>query len=192
MKARDVLALVVVAACGPKSAPPATTPVSHDERDEHEHMEHHHHHATAADAGVAETPAAPADAAAEPGPDLVAMETAAWDKARPVFAKYCASCHTTAGKKKSAKKLDHFNMDTYPLGGHHAATIGFTIRDVLGISGKKATMPSDKVGAVKGDDLAVVKAWADAWEAAERAGKHPHDEHGHHDDDDDDDDHAHP
>jgi mono/diheme cytochrome c family protein len=121
------------------------------------------------------------------------METAAWDQAKPVFEKYCAHCHTTAGKKKSAKKLDHFNMDSYPLTGHHAATIGFTIRDVLGISGKKPTMPSDKPGSVKGDELALVNAWTDAWEAAEKAGKHPHAAgHGEHDGDDDDDhDHAH-
>ena len=61
----------------------------------------------------------------------------------------------------------------YPLGGHHTATIGFTIRDVLGISGKKATMPYDKPGSVQGDDLAAIKAWTDAWEAADKGGAHP-------------------
>ena len=105
--------------------------------------------------------------------DPLAAETNVWNTAKPIFDRACSSCHTTAGKKASKKKLDHFNFDLYPPGGHHAATIGFTIRDVLGISGKKPTMPDDKPGSVKGDDLATIKAWTDAWEAAEKAGAHP-------------------
>jgi mono/diheme cytochrome c family protein len=113
-----------------------------------------------------------APAAADPKPDLLAAETAAWQAAKPAFEKACATCHTSAGKKATKKKLAHFNFDAYPLGGHHTATIGFTIREVLGLSGKKPTMPFDKPGAVKGDDLASIKAWSDAWEAAEKAGVH--------------------
>jgi mono/diheme cytochrome c family protein len=130
------------------------------------------------------TPAAPSEPA-PPAPDpkreLLAAETAAWETAKPVFTKYCARCHTKAGKQAARKKLEHFAMDSYPLGGHHSATIGFTIRDVLGITGKKPTMPSDKPGAVKGDELAAIKAWTDAWEAAEQGGAHPaaHDHHDH-------------
>lgn len=116
-------------------------------------------------------------AVAEPKPDAkaeaLAAETAAWTTAKPVFDKACAACHTSGGKKAAKKKLDHFSFDSYPLGGHHTATIGFTIRDVLGISGKKPTMPYGTPGSVKGDDLAKVKAWTDAWEAAEKAGAHP-------------------
>ncbi|MBS1123507.1 MAG: hypothetical protein H6Q90_5735 [Deltaproteobacteria bacterium] len=104
--------------------------------------------------------------------DLLAAETSAWEVARPVFTKWCASCHTKAGKKAAKKKLDHFDMDPYPPGGHHAGTIGFTIRDVLGITGKKPKMPSDKPGSVKGDDLAKIKAWTDTWETSEKAGAH--------------------
>jgi hypothetical protein len=116
-----------------------------------------------------------------PGPkaELLTAETSAWEAAKPTFMKYCATCHTKAGKKASNKKLGHFDMDTYPFGGHHAQTVGFTIRDVLGISGKKPTMPYDKPGSVKGDELAVIKAWSDAWEAAEHGGAHPPVE-GHH------------
>ena len=116
---------------------------------------------------------------ADPNAALLTAETSAWETARPVFMKYCATCHTKEGKKASKKKLDHFDLDTYPIGGHHTATIGFTIRDVLGLSGKKATMPYDKPGSVKGDDLAAIKAWTDAWEAAEKAEAHPRVE-GHH------------
>ena len=115
----------------------------------------------------------------DPKAELLAAETSAWETARPVFGKYCATCHTSEGKKAAKKKLDHFNMDTYPFGGHHTSTIGFTIRDVLGISGKKPTMPYDKPGSVKGDELAAIKAWTDAWEAAEKGGAHPAAE-GHH------------
>ncbi len=65
------------------------------------------------------------------------------------------------------------NLDTYPPGGHHTGTIGFTIRDVLGVSGKKPTMPFDKPGSVRGGDLAKITSWTEAWEAAEKAGAHP-------------------
>ncbi len=117
-------------------------------------------------------PANPTPPPAEPQAALAA-ETAAYEKAKPVFEKYCSACHTKAGKQSAKKKLDHFAMDTYPFGGEHSAFIGNHIRDVLGLSGKQATMPDDKPGSVKGDDLALIKAWADAWDAAEKAGAHP-------------------
>jgi len=142
--------------------------------------------------GVGTATASPSSAAPEPAPqqpgkpvtptqdssattkaELVAAETSAWQAAKPVFDAACAACHTKAGKKASKKKLDHFDMDGYPPGGHHTSTISFTIRGVLGITGKKPTMPFDKPGSVKGDDLAKIKAWTDAWEAADKAGAHP-------------------
>ena len=130
---------------------------------------------------TAKTEPTPEPPKADPKAEFLAAETGAWDKAKPVFTKYCATCHTKDGKKAAKKKLDHFTMDTYPPGGHHTATIGFTIRDVLGISGKKATMPFDKPGSVKGDDLAMIKAWTDAWEAAEKGGAHAGAAGDHHD-----------
>jgi mono/diheme cytochrome c family protein len=118
---------------------------------------------------------------------VLADEQAAFDKAKPVFAKYCAGCHTQGAKQATAKKLDHFDMTGYPFGGHHAATLGPTIRKVLAIGGGKATMPNGKPGSVSGDDLAAIAAWAKAWDAAQAAGAHPavphHDHHGHDDDD---------
>lgn len=122
----------------------------------------------------------PVPAVADPKTQLLADETSAWQQAQPVFAKYCASCHTQDGAKATATKLEHFTMDTYPLGGHHAATIGPTMRDALGLDGKQATMPADKPGSVTGPDLAVIAAWIDAWDAAERGGAHPPVEHHHH------------
>lgn len=158
---RSLLPLVLLAACGGSKTPSPAPPVEPPKEAPKE----------APKAVEAEKPVE----AAKPDPkaELLAAETSAWDTAKPVFTKYCASCHTKAGKKTGKKKLDHFDMDAYPLGGHHAAAIGFTIRDVLGISGKKATMPDDKPGSVKGDELAAIKAWTDAWEAAEKAGAHP-------------------
>lgn len=156
--------LLALIACGGKSAP-APTP---------------------APAPVAAAPApapAPVEAAkpvepAKPDPeavkaDLLAAETAAYDKAKPVFDKACARCHTKTGKKMKPKTL-HFDMTSYPFGGEHAASIGNEIRVVLGIDGnKKPSMPSDKPGSVKGDDLATIKAWTEAWQAAGAAGVHP-------------------
>jgi mono/diheme cytochrome c family protein len=117
-------------------------------------------------------PPKPPPAKPDPKSQLLVAEISAWQAARPVFTRYCASCHTKDGEKTAPKKREHFDMDTYPFGGHHAEKIGFTIRDVLGISGKKPTMPSNKPGSVKGNDLAAIKAWTDAWEAAEKAGAH--------------------
>jgi mono/diheme cytochrome c family protein len=146
-------------------------------------------HAAAASPSSAAPDPAPAlpGAPAAPTPEhstkttaeLLAAETSAWQAAKPVFDGACAACHTKAGKKATKKKLNHFDMDSYPLGGHHAGTIGFTIRDVLGISGKKPTMPFSKPGSVQGDDLAKIKAWTDAWEAADKAGAHPAAPHKH-------------
>ena len=161
---RFALLVAMVAACGSKSPPPPASPTP----------------PAAASAEPSSPPEHPAPPAAEPAPpaadpkaEALAAETAAYEKAKPVFEKYCASCHTKAGKKSARKKLDHFDMDTYPFGGEHTAFIGNHIRDVLGLSGKKATMPDDKPGSVTGADLALIQAWADAWDAAERAGAHP-------------------
>jgi mono/diheme cytochrome c family protein len=163
-----LFALLAQFACGSKSPAPTTAPAT-------EQPEHHHAAEAPPDASTSQPAPAekPAEAPVDPKAELLAAETDAWNAAKPVFDQACAGCHTTAGKKASKKKLDHFNFDSYPPGGHHAATIGFTIRDVLGISGKKPTMPDDKPGSVKGDDLAKIKAWTDAWEAAEKAGAHP-------------------
>lgn len=178
-----LLFTAALAACGSKTAAPNTTPV--------EPMP------VAGDSSGAMAgsdaprqmpePAEPEQPAKPPPPDpakakadLLAAETAAWESAKPAFQKSCATCHTKGGKKAAKKKLDHFTMDSYPPGGHHTATIGLTIRDVLGISGKQPTMPFDKPGSVTGDDLAAIKAWADAWETAEKGGAHPPAEDHHH------------
>jgi hypothetical protein len=167
-----IATVLAFAACGSKKPAP-TTPTEPD------HTEHHHDEGGGSGSTVATTPDTPkepekpAEPQKDPKAELLAAETAAWETAKPVFEKSCATCHSSAGKKAAKKKLDHFNMDSYPLGGHHTATIGFTIRDVLGISGKKPTMPYDKPGSVQGDDLAKIKAWTDAWEAAQKGGAHP-------------------
>jgi len=169
-------------ACGSKAPAPKTTPTEPSASGAPPIAAGSDAHQEAPKPTEPEKPAAPPKP--DPKVELVAAETSAWTTAKPVFEKYCATCHTKDGKKAAKKKLDHFDMGTYPPGGHHTATIGFTIRDVLGISGKKATMPFDKPGSVKGDELAAIKAWTDAWEAAEKAGAHGA---VHRDDDDHDD-----
>ena len=161
----------VLAACGSK-APPTTKPA------EPPPMEAPAGSATTAEPTTPTAPATTGPAAPDPAKakaDAVAAENAAYEKAKPVFEKYCANCHTKAGKKATAKKLDHFTMDTYPFGGEHTKSIGNEVRKVLGIDGGKATMPYDKPGSVTGDDLATLKAWTEAWQAAGKAGAHPAD-----------------
>jgi mono/diheme cytochrome c family protein len=126
---------------------------------------------------------APAGGGQDEKAAIAAAEKAAYEAARPVFEKYCSNCHSAAGKKSSNKKLDHFNLDSYPFGGHHAAEIGETIREVLGVTGEEATMPKDKPGAVNGAELDLVVAWSKAFDASHKAGLHDHGtgghEHGH-------------
>lgn len=105
---------------------------------------------------------------------MLAAERAAYERAKPVFDKYCAKCHTSSGAKASKKAMSHFSMDTYPFGGHHATEIGDEIRKALGVTAKEPTMPRDRPGVVEGDELARVLAWADAFDAAHAAGLHDH------------------
>jgi mono/diheme cytochrome c family protein len=124
-------------------------------------------------------PATPEKPAAPPAPDpaqikadLLAAETAAFEKAKPVFEKHCARCHTKGNKLATSKKLEEFDMSAYPFGGKHASDIGEEVREVLGLDGGKVKMPADKKGAVKGDELALITAWTEAFEAAKRGGAH--------------------
>jgi mono/diheme cytochrome c family protein len=100
--------------------------------------------------------------------DLRAAELAAYRNAKPVFDKWCASCHSKTGKQTSPKKRAHFDMTAYPFAGHPAVAITGEIRKALGLTGKKPTMPADKKGAVQGAELALIKAWADAFDASHK------------------------
>jgi hypothetical protein len=160
------LALVILlAACGSKPPPPAPAPAPAPEPTP-----------VAAAPAPAPEPVKPAEPAVDPEKvkaDLLAAETAAYDKAKPVFTKYCASCHVKGGKKADAKKLKHFDMTAYPFAGEHANSIGNEIRITLGLdTAKKPSMPADKPGSVKGDDLAALTAWSEAWRAAGAGGVH--------------------
>jgi hypothetical protein len=168
------LAFLVTAACGGGSTKPAAAPTAPEPTPNVAAAEHPHDDAARP---VAE-PTAPDPEKAKA--DLLAAETAAYEGARPVFEKYCAGCHTQNGKNASKKKLDHFDMTTYPFGGHHAGEAGAAIRKVLGIDGSKPTMPRGKPGIVQGDELAAIAAWADAFDASREGGAHEsHDAHGH-------------
>jgi mono/diheme cytochrome c family protein len=169
-----LLLAIVVAACGGSSKPAPTTSPPVDPVPMKE--------------SVAAEPAEPVKPAEPAAPDpakikaeLLAAETAAFEKAKPVFDKHCAKCHTKGGNLATAKKLDHFDMTSYPFGGHHAMEISSEIRKSLAIGGGKATMPFDKKGAVKGDELALIAAWADAFDASHKGGAHEgHEGHGGH------------
>lgn len=129
---------------------------------------------TAPAADTANPPESPDGAPDAPGPgtgDPPLDERTAYEKAKPVFDAHCSSCHTTSGSKSGKKALSHFTMDAYPFGGHHTATMSATIREVLGATGSAPTMPRDKPGAVKGEELKLVLAWADAYDRAHSGGE---------------------
>ena len=133
--------------------------------------------------------AAPSESRVEPAqtqapPDLLAEEQRAYEAARPVFERYCTKCHTSRGAQARRSTLRHLNMDTYPFGGHHAHEMGSLTREVLGVTGDKPTMPRDKKGALKGEELALIVAWTEAFDRSHAAGLHKHHEqqghqHGH-------------
>ena len=104
-------------------------------------------------------------------PKPTADEIAAFEKAKPAFERHCFRCHTATGKKSKPKALAHIAMDGYPFGGHHADEAGSVVLKVLGAGGGKTTMPSDNPGAVAGEDLTRILAWADAFERAHPAHK---------------------
>ncbi len=181
MKALVLVATLAACSGGSKSSKPITPanpdPVPMTEP-AHDHADGGHDHPT-----QPETPPDPA----KPDPakvkaDLLAAEMAAYEKAKPVFEANCARCHSKDGKMTATKKREHFDMTTYPFGGHHAMELGKQIRKSLGIDGSKPTMPFDKKGSVKGEDLELIKKWTEAFDAAHAGGAHEdHAGHGEHD-----------
>ena len=109
------------------------------------------------------------------GARLIASEMSAFKMAKPVFDEYCTHCHTSKGKAGK-----HLAMDGYPFGGHHTGEVGSSILTVLGVTGKKPTMPKDDPGAVKGEQLAAIVRWAEAYEVALAAKAGHHKDHGSH------------
>jgi hypothetical protein len=87
-------------------------------------------------------------------------ERLAYERARPVLERYCASCHRSSAQNARSSSLRHFSMDRYPFGGHHANTIGTTILFVLGVTRPRPSMPMDQPGAVVGEELRAVTDWA--------------------------------
>jgi hypothetical protein len=121
---------------------------------------------------VSTEPAGEAPDPAQVQAELLAAEKAAFELAEPVFRQHCARCHVKGAKKASRKTLDHFDMTSYPFGGDHAHEITHEIREVLAIGGGKATMPEDRPGAVQGDELSLIAAWAEAHDKAEAGRAH--------------------
>lgn len=192
-KFASFVTVVLFAACGGKSTPkPAANPPQETAAVDHQPDGHSQEHGSAHEAAVGSADqhagqnhaaagsaeAKPAETKpAEPDPaklkaDLVAAEQAAFEQALPVFEKHCARCHKQGGVKATQKKRGHFDMTTYPFAGHHASTITAEIRKSLGLTGEKPTMPYDKKGTVKGDELAVIAAWADAFDKSQAGGAH--------------------
>jgi hypothetical protein len=101
-------------------------------------------------------------------------ERTAFEQAAPVFERFCFSCHSTKPGHGKPKALEHLDMDTYPFGGHHAGEAGAAVREALGATGTDPTMPDDHPGAVKGHDLHLVLAWADAFDRAHPASPDDH------------------
>jgi mono/diheme cytochrome c family protein len=124
----------------------------------------HEHGPGTPPAGTAPAPSVEPQASAAPA--APSPERTAYERVKPILEKHCATCHTTSGPATSKEALEHFSMDGYPFGGHHANEIGAVVRKSLGASGSKPTMPRGKAGVVKGDELAAILAWADAFDAA--------------------------
>ncbi len=180
-RSRLVLLALVPLGCGSsQGAGPAPTPTSDRPADPPVLSQ------AAPDAGVTEpTPpppespdAAPASEGDAAPSDPLAEERAAYERAAPVFERHCFVCHTKAGARATRSALHHVRMDSYPFGGHHADELAAIVRQVLGATGERPTMPRNDPGSVRGEDLAAVLAWADAFDRAQAAGLHAGEEHG--------------
>lgn len=103
-------------------------------------------------------------------------EIAMYGLAMPVFERHCFRCHTSKGDQSKPRAIEHLDMDVYPFGGKHAAEATAAIRKVLGVADdSKPTMPADNPGAVSGDDLSKILAWAEAFDRSHQNPKpHPH------------------
>ncbi|MBA2540151.1 MAG: hypothetical protein H0V17_10990 [Deltaproteobacteria bacterium] len=164
-----IIVAILAAACGSGSSKP-TTPVANPDPVPMVEPAPPKDDPTATAPPIEPEPAKPDPAKVKA--ELLAAETSAYEKAKPVFEANCARCHTKSGKTSTQKKRDHFDMTTYPFGGHHAMELGKQIRKSVGIDGSKPTMPYDKKGSVKGDDLALIATWADAFDKAHAGGAH--------------------
>lgn len=160
---------LVIAACAGGAAPRAEeAPPSQDEGGDEAPVP------APVDAGVVDAGAPDAGP-----PDLAELERVAYERARPVFDQHCTRCHVQGAPRATRGALRHFDMTSYPFGGHHADEVAASIREVLGATGEPPTMPRDDRGAVQGDELDAVLAWADAFERAHAAGLHPPRAHAH-------------
>lgn len=98
---------------------------------------------------------------------LLSPELAAYERARPVFQRFCGNCHINGAPMWRQSITSHFDMGHYPFTGHHSNTITITIRRVLGANGRPPTMPPRAgAGSVRGEDLQLILAWADAYDRA--------------------------
>ena len=166
MKMRVLALFIALSACG-GAAKPAPATVSTPKAEEKKTPP------VATKADDAEDTAAEAQSAAFEGEmDAAAAqmaqqderreaEQAAYAAAKPVFVKYCGACHTATGNKTSPKKLKHFDMSSYPFDG--GAKIDEAISVTLGLRVNKPTMPIDKPGIVKGEELQLIETWAKAY-----------------------------
>src|SRR5262245_13291229 len=80
---------------------------------------------------------------------LLADERTAYERARPVFAKRCAHCHSQRGRLATATKLERFDVTSYPFGGRYGQDTS-KLRRVLGLDGSPPIMPFDAPGSVRG------------------------------------------
>jgi hypothetical protein len=117
----------------------------------------------------------------EPAGEPTEVERAAYEAALPAFQAWCTSCHAGDDGREHPVARDHLDMTGYPFGGEHGGSMAAAmIREVVGGNGHAATMPADDPGAVRGHDLALVLAWADAAEAAHADDEPDEDEHREH------------
>ena len=91
-----------------------------------------------------------APAAIDPKAELLAAETSAWEAAKPVFTKYCATCHTKDGKKAAKKKLASFEEPSAVSSSRRAAALERRTPMSPGASPRSKCRPRGRDGAIPG------------------------------------------
>lgn len=167
MRSLALIPALLLAACAPRTAPRSSPPADAVVPTDAAVAGGPQHHCADLTPVSADDVAAAADVIPiRADAAVAAAERAAFDAARPVFARYCWRCHAGHGKKTKASTLARLDMTSYPFASSHGDAIAAHIRVVLGLDGSAPSMPLVARGCVPAADLERVAAWADAVAAA--------------------------
>jgi mono/diheme cytochrome c family protein len=110
--------------------------------------------------------ARPAPVAGPGGYEASASELAAYERAKPVFERHCTACHRDGTRLTSGEAMRKVDMNGYPFGGAPRAAMTRTV--MASLTGGGPTMPPFRRQPLTAEEVALIRAWAAATDAANR------------------------